>query len=723
MTNCDVILEQMDAEGLAPSDLPYLVGEANEAYRLKQLQAAIYAANKEAMADSPDRWLKGLVAQDDTVTSTRMGMENRMEAIKRGAQAELRDLIMASKAKLAGIHKPHEVHEGIVRAIYGEANDYASMASSWIQVMSRLTHRAYNAGSSINPSIILPQRWNSEAVRAVDSATFAEDILSRVDYEQMGLTRRQLEPAMEDYYKHITTNGIHKPFIDAPTRISKEFYEGQTPFIFKTADGYLEVQKMYGNPNTFSAMGDTLTNLSREIAALETLGPYPKQMLNAIQKDNPNIKMRNVQMQYDQYAAVNSPVDGWLGTYGANIRNFEVATKLGTAPLTALTDIWFTKMTAKFNGLPAIKTFGHLLANLSKNKGELAKQGMDLFLGAEHLMDNTRTAARWADVTGDMAGSYGWDVAADALIRGSGLNLWTAVSKQTFGEMYLLQLAQGKFNADNKLAFKRFGITKADLDVLAKSTKIHGKYADLSQISEKFSAMIAAETKMAVPEAGIRTRAALTQGTQAGTAGGEGMRAVSLFKTFPMHIATSYFPRYYVGRSNTQRLAAMGDLVVGLTVVGAMVVQAKEMIKGREPMDMDNPKFWWRAFSQGGAGGIIGDFVFQDYNRYGVSVANMIGGPITGDATDIGKNSSKLISTLFTGSKKGMEKALSGIAINTAKGINPLDSLWYTKLANDRAINDSILRATNPRWKSQWRAGERRRIKAGGGKTADWAAP
>lgn len=720
MTDCKQAYLDMAAENLEKSDIEYLIGEVNEAYRLKELQAAKYAQIKPQV---DARWLKGLVAQDDTITSTRMGMENLMESIKRGAQAELRDLIMVSKAKLAGIRKPHEVHEGIIRAIYGEANDYSSMAGAWITTMSRLTHRAYEAGSNMNPSMILPQRWNSQAVSKAEPATFIQDILDRVDYEQMGLTRRQLEPAMDDYYKFITSGGIHKPYIDASTRITKEFYEGQTPFIFKTADDYIEIQKLYSNPNTFSAMGDTLTNLSREIASLETLGPYPRQMLNAIQKDNPNLSMRNVIGQYDQYAATNIPVDGWLGTTGANIRNFEVATKLGTAPLTALTDIWFSKMTARFNGLPAIKTFGHLLANLSKNKDDLAKQGMDLYLGAEHLLDNTRTAARWADVSGDMAGTFIGDQAADALIRGSGLNLWTAVSKQTFGEMWLLQLGQGKFNERNLQAFKRFGITDADLDVLAKSTKIHGKYADLSQISDKFAGMIAAETKMAVPEAGIRTRAALNQGTTPGTAGGEGMRAVSLFKTFPMHIATSYFPRYYVGRSNTQRIAAMGDLIVGLTVIGAMVVQAKEMIKGREPMDMDNSKFWGRAFAQGGAGGIIGDFIFQDYNRYGVSVANMIGGPIAGDATDIGKNSSKLINAMLSSSKKDMEKALSGIAINTAKGINPFDSLWYTKLANDRAINNSILKATNSNWKSQWRKSERARVKRGGGKTYNWAKP
>ena len=129
----------------------------------------------------------------------------------------------------------------------------------------------------------------------------------------------------------------------------------------------------------------------------------------------------------------------------------------------------------------------------------------------------------------------------------------------------------------------------------------------------------------------------------------------------------------------------IGNLAA-MTAIGYVSMSAKDMLKGKQPKPLDDPKTWAAAFVFSGAGGIAGDFIFNDFQRYGGGVADVVGGPGMDLVTDWAQ--------FFTMLAKGDDAAAK--AFNNAIRMAPFANLWYTRTALDYMFIYNIQNFLNP---------------------------
>lgn len=200
----------------------------------------------------------------------------------------------------------------------------------------------------------------------------------------------------------------------------------------------------------------------------------------------------------------------------------------------------------------------------------------------------------------------------------------------------------------------------------------------------------------AVIEPNARSRAFLLRGTQPGTVTGEMLRYVTQFKSFPTAMIQMTLGREVYGRGydtlGDYLRNGKGDMVglatfIGLsTMMGYAAMSAKDLLRGKNPRPLDDPRTWAAALVQGGGLGIYGDFLFNKYNRMGGSLSSSLVGPV-GNLADTAAD-------LWTRVRTGDDFAAVGF--NAALANTPFMNLFYTRVALDYLILYRMQEAMNP---------------------------
>lgn len=200
----------------------------------------------------------------------------------------------------------------------------------------------------------------------------------------------------------------------------------------------------------------------------------------------------------------------------------------------------------------------------------------------------------------------------------------------------------------------------------------------------------------AVIEPGARTRAFMLRGTQPGTVPGEMLRFISQFKSFPVALIQMTLGREVYGRGYD----TLGDYVkrgkgdmLGLasfialsTAMGYAAMSAKDLLRGKNPRPVDDPRTWAAAMVQGGGLGIYGDFLFGKFSRTGGSLSGSMAGPVV--------NLADTAADLWTRIRTGEDFAAT--AFNAALSNTPFANLFYTRVALDYLVLHRIQEALNP---------------------------
>jgi len=222
--------------------------------------------------------------------------------------------------------------------------------------------------------------------------------------------------------------------------------------------------------------------------------------------------------------------------------------------------------------------------------------------------------------------------------------------------------------------------------------------------ASQLMALVLEEQNMAVIEAGARERSLLYAGTRKGTLGGELMRAVMQFKTFPFAMLTRHWGRAMSMPTTGGRAGQMASLFVLSTITGAMALEIKALADGKDPRalwESDDPvrmsKTWVAAAMQGGALGIFGDFLTSTANRGGSDFMSTMAGPIPGMVGDV--------ANLGIGSmaKAAMGDDLEDVgadaladSVRIARGLVPGSSLWYAKAAFNNLVFGQLQELASP---------------------------
>lgn len=253
-----------------------------------------------------------------------------------------------------------------------------------------------------------------------------------------------------------------------------------------------------------------------------------------------------------------------------------------------------------------------------------------------------------------------------------------------------------------------------------------------SEVATKVLAFTLDEAQFAVVNPDIATRAMVSGGGMpGGTIRGEAMRTFTQFKSFPIAMLTRHWRRILETPQGLQgapagfgantpiggtanKIATLAALNVTLTLLGAIVLQNKSLVSGKDPYDMTTPKFWSRAFTQGGGMGYVGDLIFKDpTEQHGSSTEQAVGailGPAAGAAAGLAGD---LIVTNAWEAAKGKPTKAGAETLRWVNSQIPGQSLWWTRGVWEHAFLHNAQEALNPGYLSRMKQRAQRDWKQG----------
>lgn len=662
-------------------------------------------------------------------------VEGRRQAIRGRAHAMIDQILSDHSKNLIGVTRNRAQLGDIVRELFGqESGNIAAkeMADAWSRTAEMLRQRFNAAGGDIGKIEHwgLPQSHDSRAVRRAGFDAWRASIADRLDRSRMidrdtGLpfTDRRFDEVLRETFDTIRSDGWNKREPGAAGQGSMANRHSESRFlIFKSADDWVAYQGEFGSGTAFDAMMGHIDGMSQEIAAMEILGPNPNATVqwvkDAIEKSaaldaSPDSKAvdrahggaKQIDRLWDELTgASRRPENRGLALGFSAVRSLQTAAKLGSATLSAVTDLAFQFSTRRYNGLPAagmIRDYVKLMVPGSRADQRLAVR---LGLIAEEWGQRASAQGRYLneELTGEVSRRL-----AEGVLRASGLSHWTQAGRWAFGMEFLGHITDqvgksfDKLDAPFRGVLDRNGIDGAAWDKI-RATPLEEdrgvswlKPANVEDraLGDRLLEMILAETDYAVPTADLRTRAMINSVAPRGTLIGEAARSLLLFKSFGVSMLVKQSQRLVEqSAGNAARYAA--GLVIGTTLMGAMAAQLKLVASGKDPRPMDDPAFWGAATLQGGGFGIFGDFLSSTQNRFGGGLAQTIGGPIAQDLQGVANIASS--------------KHAAWQAARLARQELPGGSLWYAKLAFDRLVTDQIQEEIDPSYRSSWRRMEKR---------------
>lgn len=607
------------------------------------------------------------------------------------ARAQLHDILNSFERDwLTGATPQRALLDDVVREAHGMATGSpraAAMAQAWREVSDTLRQRFNAAGGAIGKldDWGLPHGHNAAAVWNAGFQQWRDTIAPRLDRAAMvdPLTKLPFSDTGWDrmlrrVWERIVTNGDVdlKPSRGGGGHGSLASQHADHRFLkFKDADAWLDYDKAFGKGNAFAAMMEHIDGMGRDIALMEVLGPNPAGTIRWLQQV---IKFERAQMTVSPLVgAVTSPVrtarryfpgfavdhlanvyDNISGALAApvsetaakimsGVRNFNAATTLSGAVLSSLADVNTSIWARWFNDIN-MNAIGSTIRALPNG-------GRDEALRAGLAIERTLTVLQSeASHLGALEGPQWAAWLADRTLTLSGLTPLTRASREGYGIDFLTRVAQFADQSFTELPFRlrhtfeRYGFDQA----LWETVRQTPKHADLMirpndvvangmpyarEAGERLLGMILMETEFAVPSQVNRVQAVMTGGMRRGTFGGEAMRTMMQLKSYTGNLMFLNIMRIAqvssMASSRWGGAAYASGFVLGATLLGGMVVLLKDIAKGKDPREVDNPAFLAEALAQGGGLGIIGDFVRAETNRVGSGIHETLAGPTVGKAS------------------------------------------------------------------------------------------
>ena len=709
-------------------------------------------------AQRPGLAMQAMVAIDESMKRFDSNLHSSYMAARHLAMSRFSDGLRANRQTITGREGRAEQLD-LLKEVFGEDTGLASaklIAQQWKEAAESLRLRANAAGMAIpsRKDWHLPQTHNSTLVREAGVREWIEFLDDKLDLAKMidektgrAFTKFELDDVLGEVHETIATDGLNKikpgqtgqPASLANRRMDHRF------LVFKDADSWMQYQERFGDPDVFNTMMSHIDSMSKDIALLETFGPNPRHTIEALNIEaqriaNADGRMAQAALTADKFqfetmlelftGEGNIPARAWLANTGGTIRNTLQASLLGGVPVIAIPgDLGTSRMAARAAGIPVNRiirrAFSQFIAPLSAQ--EKAQFAVKLGLGADNWMSIASSQARFF---GEVSGPEITQQISDKVLRGVGLSHWTQAARQTFGIEFLGWLgdqAGKKFDGLPKTTrntLEKYGIGSDRWDIIRNSkledykgnkfvrpTNIEDR-TDLKpglgrEIATQILTMIEQETTQAVPQATLRSRAFLRGGSKKGTIAGEIIEGFAQFKSFPTTIIQNNMLRYMTLEGWGNKIQYGLDFFVTMTVAGALGLQGREMLKGRDPLDMLDKEFWGKAMMTGGGLGILGDFMFSNRNEYGQGLGQTIAGPQIQMINDfLGLTVGNALQLAA-----GEDTNFGREAATFAKRYTPGTSAWFARLALERLLWDNLQKMVDPEADRRFRRYERKRYK------------
>ena len=736
-----------DAKRLAT--MKALEAHSAELLRNKVLKAndlLILNDNLQRIAAHPESMELGAVALIDRDLGDKVNTDN-VYAIHRELVGHFHSKVAramnAYRTKRAGLTQDIEGMRNVVLEMQGgNTGDAAAkfFAKDIRELFDEMVDTFNAAGGNIRKlENWWPHAWEQKLVSKISKEQFIDEFMPVLDRDKMlnelglRLDDTEILDLLDTAYDNITTNGLlnAKPGVRGGTKAANKHQEHRV-LIFKDADEWMVLNDKYGNNDFYTVLTDHMESMSQEIALLRRFGSNPEFMYqhirDVVMKERATTKSRMDKPWFmdDMWnvasGKVNQVAHEKFANFMQSFRSLEVAADLGSAALSSVNDIALVNLTAGFNGLPSTKIFKQA-AKLFANEDDRVAAVM-MGLPADVFVSRAGAATRYADVNGT-----NWaTAAADTVIRASGLAPWTDSLRSAYGMVAMEMIAAHSSKAfkdlptNFKSSLTRYGITKNDWDVMRKSgTGVYNNteyfaidnlmavesvpLAVRKEVVSKVMRMINTEMDNAVLMPSYRTRAMVTGGHERGSKAGELFRGAFMYKTFPILMIANHLYRGMAQEGFKSRAAYLAHLGISTTIFGAIALQMKDIVKGRDPRDMSTKEFWGAAFAQGGGAGIWGDFLFSDVNRFGHSMAETAVGPLWTTASDAVKLTLGNVRQVTLGE----DANIASDSVNFLRRHTPGGSIWYLRAMYERNFLDQLQNLTDPKARSKQRRIMKRR--------------
>lgn len=717
-------------------------------------------------------------------------MEERYGQISGRAHSMISGILATFRRTLTGEPRNKAGLRNMVHEMFGRStgdNSAKELATAWGTMSEWLRVRANRAGMAIARKADwgMPQTHDVLKTRGVTREVWVARTIDRVDPQKLidyvsGFKPNRLGAAniLGEMYDTITSRGLNDldPSLARGSR-SLAAKRAEHRFLpFKDSESWLAHHNEFGEGDAFSVMMSHVDSMSRDIAQLEIFGPDPESMReflkqsaikSATDKATDNLKRKSLGFTFRGWESytrsalnqsdnmldaftgkLNSTAGGEVARSFAGFRSLHSAAVLGGATVTAMTDIGFGRIAARFAGLPQIRLIDNVVKNLfAMNQVDRGTVAVRLGLSAQHWGTVASSQMRYI---GEVEGPEVLRRVSDAVLRVSGLTPWTTANRWGFGMTFLGDLADhagtkfGGLNPKMQKLMTRYGIDPADWDVIRTtplydaSVDVDGwvsgpgthyvrpediaRRTDLSpaltdQVTNKLLRMVQSETAFAVPFVSLKSRVQIVGGTRPETFGGEILRSTAMYKSFFLEVMNTHLTRVLSQPGAYAKGVMAADLVISMTLLGGLVLQMKTILLGRDPREMDT-QFWASAFLQGGSTGPIGDILFKDIGEFGGfgGVARQIGGPLAEFSDDI-------IRKAFIGNlvevAQGDETHFGREMTRLMRRYTPGGTIWYSRLAYERLLMDQIQLWADPDAKKNLRR-LRRRVRKTTGQRFWW---
>ena len=682
-------------------------------------------------------------------------LDSKSRAIASLYRGDLTEFYTSVKGGL-GVFTDKELVNKIVRERFGESTGDTtakSISDKMGEVFETMRERFNRSGGDIGKldDWGLPQAhslekivkagkqaWVEQAERLIDTSKYVHE-------DGTYYSQQEIRELLEYSFDTLSTNGANK------TEIGRQSFGGNSKVTsrhsesrvlhFKDAEAWLEYQADFGGLPFVDLVEAHINGLSKDIALVENLGSNPKNAMRILmdaadKKDrekglissNENKTIKRAQTMFDEFMGGNSPQSEVLANLGLAYRSMNVASMLGGTTLASVTDQAMIAKTASIHNIAYRKTFGELLTQLNPKNKEDRELAHSLGLATDEMLGSI---ARWSDDGLTSVHGKSQTLArvssgvASQVMRISGLNALTAASKVGFTKMLMEKygrLSRTKswqdLNEIDRELLEKTGLSERAWEVMRLAEPVIDRkgnqlmsarsiyeipddkltaFGDPKQVKDEiatqFQAHLLDEQGMAVVEAGLRERTFMSAGQRKGTVTGEIFKSMLQFKSFPAAFLMRHGSRALSMEKGTSKAAYGASIFAMTTLLGALVVQLKELANGNDPQtmwDSEDPQktmnFLTRSAVQGGGLSILGDILVAGTDTSGRSTSDFLVGPFGSDA--------KAVLGLTVGNLtqyyEGKDTNASNEAFKLVKNKIPAQNLWYTKAAINRMFFDEL---------------------------------
>ena len=241
---------------------------------------------------------------------------------------------------------------------------------------------------------------------------------------------------------------------------------------FKDAESWINYQNTFGKGDILTTLTDHLQAMGNDTALMRVFGTNPKQTFEILKTEAEKLEIGKGKVVKDRTKATLNAVyktisgdinNGELVTLADGlqfVRNIQVASKLGGATLSSVTDLATTALTANYNKIPVAKVFARQmkLMNPANEQDRIFAARMGLIF--DGWFGRAHSANRFSDTYGTGASAK----TAEAVLRFSGLEAWTESGRKAFGMEFSAMLSDNFGKAFDDLdpviqgAFKNYQI-------------------------------------------------------------------------------------------------------------------------------------------------------------------------------------------------------------------------------------------------------------------------